>query len=84
MGIQPFQAQLIIREHQRRPLPETVHLIGRQTVLLTIEQAVALLRSMPDFSPLRPQLRSDHRTREAASARQPFISDRTFFGLAEA
>jgi hypothetical protein len=46
VGITPLHAELIVREHLRRSLPETVHLAGRQTNLFTFEQTVALLEKL--------------------------------------
>lgn len=43
MGINLFHAEMIVREHLYRPLPETIYLIGRQTVLFNKETALALL-----------------------------------------
>lgn len=80
MGITPLDAQLIAREHRRRPLPETVHLIGRQTVLLTIEQAHALLRTA-GIEPAATATKLDRETHGAQVAQRNFISDRTFFAL---
>ena len=80
MGITPFHAELIIREHRRKKLPETVHLIGRQTVLLTLEQALGRLRAA-GVDPAATVIEVDQQTRGALAAQQEFISDRTFFGL---
>jgi hypothetical protein len=80
LGITPLHAQLIAREHRRKPLPETVHLIGRQTVLLSIEEAHALLRGV-GVDPAPVVLEFDRQTHGAKAAQQEFISDRTFFGL---
>ena len=45
MGIGGLHAQLIALEHKYRPLPATVHLLGRQTVYLTVEDAANLIRA---------------------------------------
>jgi hypothetical protein len=80
MGITPFHADLIVREHRRKKLPETVHLIGRQTVLLTLDQALELLRAA-GVEAAATKIEIDRQTHGALTARQEFISDRTFFGL---
>jgi hypothetical protein len=80
VGITPLHAELIIREHLRKSLPETVHLVGRQTVLLTFEQAVALLTRLGGV-PKAIGAERDRQTHGAKVAQQQFISDRTFFGL---
>jgi hypothetical protein len=80
MGISPLHARLIILEHARKALPHTVHLMGRQTVLLALEQAVLMMRE----SGLEPQdiaVELDRQTRGAQTAAAEFISDRTFFAL---
>ena len=43
MGITLFHAEMIVREHSFKPLPKTVHLLGRQTVLFNETTALALL-----------------------------------------
>jgi hypothetical protein len=80
VGITPVDAELIVREHLRKGLPDTVHLAGRQTVLLTLEQAIALLRRL-GVEPTAAKVELDHQTHGAQVAQRQFISDRTFFGL---
>jgi hypothetical protein len=80
MGITPLHAELIIKEHKRHALPETIHLLGRQTVLLTIEQAVAMMRKA-GFEPIQTDIEIDRQTHGAQAADRAYISDRTFFGL---
>jgi hypothetical protein len=80
MGITSFHAELIVREHRRRKLPETVHLLGRQTVLLTLDETLTLLRAA-GVEPTAITIEIDRETYGALVAQQEFISDRTFFGL---
>jgi hypothetical protein len=80
MGITPFHADLIVREHRRKKLPETVHLLGRQTVLLTLTQALGLIRAA-GVEPATTAIEIDRETHGALVAQQEFISDRGFFGL---
>ena len=70
MGITPLHAQLIVREHRRRPLPATVHLLGRQTVLLTHEQAIGILKSL-GVAPAEAAIEMDKQTRGGQAAQQP-------------
>lgn len=49
-------------------------------MLLTIEQAVAMLTSL-SVEASTTAIEVDHQTRGAASAQKQYISDRTFFGL---
>jgi SAM-dependent methyltransferase len=77
MGILPQVATLIVREHKHRPITGDVLLIGRQTVMLSEPDAMALLRR--EGVPVRPGFVSegDHQT----IAGQGFISDRSFFSM---
>ena len=79
MGITPLHAEFLILEHNR-PLPEVVHLLGRQTVVLGIDHDIALIRSH-GLEPHNVNLEIDRQTHGAHAAGQDFISDRTFFGL---
>jgi hypothetical protein len=80
MGISFFHAELIIREHKFRPLPKTVHLLGRQTVELTEQQIVAML-DKHGLHPSSVPIEIDRTTSFAIASGQEFISDATFFGL---
>lgn len=80
MGIKPFHAEIIIREHLHRPLPHTVHLIGRQTVWLTEGQALELLKQH-GIAPQTDVIERDFSTLGATRGGHVFISDRTFFHL---
>ena len=45
MGIAPYIAEAIVREHKHRPITGDVLLLGRQTFSFTPEDAVGMLRS---------------------------------------
>lgn len=80
MGISFVHAELILREHKFRPLPKTVHLIGRQTVQLGHEQYLQMLNSH-GISPASAPIELDRTTSLAIATRKDFITDSTFFGL---
>ena len=80
MGITPLHARLIVLEHKRRPLPSTVHLLGRQTVYLTVEGAVKLIRAC-GVEPQKTSVELDVQTRGAAALQSEYISDRMFFSM---
>jgi len=81
MGIDLFHAEMIVREHLFRPLPETVHLLGRQTVLFGEETARSLLSRYGIF-PAASKVVLDTATVGAkAAADRGYITDETFFGM---
>jgi hypothetical protein len=80
MGITPLHARLIIEEHKRRALPSTVHLLGRQTVYLTVEAAEKLIRAC-GVEPEISLVELDKETRGAAAQQSALISDRMFFRM---
>ena len=80
MGITPLHARLIVLEHKRRPLPPTVHLLGRQTVYLTVEGAGRLIRAC-GVEPQNAPIELDIETRGAAALQSELISDRMFFAM---
>lgn len=80
MGITVLHAELIIREHKFRPLPKTVHLLGRQTVHMTYQQAVAIVQAH-GISPAHVIVQIDQSTLNAIATEQAFITDTTFFGM---
>jgi hypothetical protein len=71
---------MIIREHTFRPLPKTIHLLGRQTVRLSYQQMVEILNKHGIIAASVP-IEIDRMTSFAIASEQDFISDRTFFGL---
>jgi hypothetical protein len=80
MGISPLHAHLILVEHKRERLPQTVHLLGRQTVALSFEQACAIIRQH-GIEPAIVDPEIDRQTVGAVASQQPYITDKTFFGL---
>jgi len=80
MGITPLHARLIVLEHKRRPLPETIHLLGRQTVYLTEEDAKRMLQSC-GVEPAAAATELDVQTIGAAALQGQYISDRMFFAM---
>lgn len=80
MGISALHAELIIREHKFRPLPKTIHLIGRQTVALRYEQIVDIL-DRHGIRPASVAIETDRSTSFAIASGLDFITDTTFFGL---
>lgn len=80
MGITPLHARLIVLEHKRRPLPPTVHLLGRQTVYLTVEGAGKLIRAC-GIEPHDTSVELDVETRGATALQGEFVSDRMFFAM---
>src|SRR6516165_3989176 len=80
MGITPLHARLIIEEHKRRALPSTVHLLGRQTVYLTVEGAEKLIRAC-GVRPVETLFELDKETRGSAAQHGKLISDRMFFSM---
>jgi hypothetical protein len=80
MGISPFQAYLLLLEHKHRPLPETVHLLGRQTISLTVDGALGLL-ARAGIKPTDVPIEIDRETDAAKNSALPLISDRSFLGM---
>ena len=80
MGITLQHAVMIIREAQYRPLPETVYLIGRQTVYLTADNVFQTFRRC-GFLPHTVEVRFDKQTGGAKQADQLYITDDTFFKM---
>ena len=82
MGIAAPLARAILREHKYKPIFGEIMLIGRQTVPLGIEQAVAMIRD-EGIAVRNVDLTADWMVdRDTRSARQGSdISDRGFFAL---
>jgi SAM-dependent methyltransferase len=81
MGLSSHAARLIVREHRFRPITGKLLSVGRQTVLLTPQQAVALVQAelgtRPNVDP--SNLEIDTVTRGGRN--RGLISDRAFFSL---
>lgn len=81
MGIQKPHAMMLLNEVKHRPLPKTVHLIGRQTVYLTEEQALRAFHEA-GVTPHPCPVVLDTMTGEAQSAGDAgYITDETFFRM---
>jgi hypothetical protein len=78
MGILPQVATLILREHKQRPITGDLLLIGRQSVMLTADEAIALLRREAIAVRSEFTLEIDKTTKGIDAG---FISDRTFFSM---
>lgn len=81
MGLPSQIAMALLREHRHKPISGQYLTIGRQTVYLTAEQAIAMVERELGFRPkANPHdLEVDAATRGSASG--PFITDRAFLGL---
>jgi SAM-dependent methyltransferase len=81
MGLPSQLAVVVLREHRHRPIAGTLLSIGRQTVYLTPEEAVALVRCELGIEPRAhpSSLEIDSQTRGASG--QAFITDRAFYSL---
>jgi SAM-dependent methyltransferase len=79
MGIQVQMARFILHEHRYRPLTGSLLLIGRQTVYMTPDEAVQVIRE--EGVPVRKNvnIELDATTRTGASSGN--ISDKSFFAL---
>ncbi len=76
-------AKLIIREHLRKPIKGKVLTLGRQTIGMTIVEAVELMRKEGckiDFSSVGTEQGYDSFTR-GGWGKHHYITDITFFGL---
>jgi SAM-dependent methyltransferase len=81
MGISLLHAELIVRESLFRPLPETVYLLGRQTVLFDKETALRLIKRY-DLQPKTNETGIDTITVGAKQAQdRSYITDEGFFRL---
>jgi SAM-dependent methyltransferase len=80
MGIDYHHAALLIREHSFNPLPETVYLIGRQTIRLTYDEVVGLCREC-GVKPAQIDTKFDRSTRNALASDQSYMTDETFFKM---
>lgn len=79
MAIDHRLARAILREHKHRPISGTVLLFGRQTVVLTPEQALALLED--ERVDVRPSWKSEQDRSTFGADGRGLITDRSFFGL---
>jgi hypothetical protein len=77
MGIAPYLVEAIIREHQYRPIAGDVLLLGRQTFLVTPQQAISMLRAN-GIEPNAGEAEIDETTR--AGAKAGYIKDSSSSG----
>lgn len=81
MGIAPYVAEAILREHAFRPVKGDVLLLGHQTMFFSPAQAIAMMKSVgvavPDLA--EDEIAIDHQT--LRSSEGPFIRDDEFFRL---
>lgn len=79
MTISGIAARFIAEEHKYRPLPKTVHLLGKQTIQMTFDD---IRRVMSDVgvTPREAKISYDLLTRQA-DGREASISDNTFFEM---
>ncbi len=80
MGITILSAEFIIQEHRYKPLPETVHLLGRQTICFDFETARRMMLKH-GITPVDVQRKADETTRTAITGTGQYISDSTFFEM---
>jgi hypothetical protein len=80
MGIDITDADIIVQEHCYRPLPATVYLIGRQSMLFDYRAACDLL-ARHGLTPRKASVEIDQTTLGAISAKSGFITDTTFFRM---
>lgn len=79
MGITFQHADLILREHLHKPLPEAIYLLGRQTIHFNYETALKLFEKHK-IKPCSVSIKIDRDTISARPEMQ-FITDDTFFGM---
>lgn len=79
MGIAPYVAEAIVREHKFRPIKGDVLLLGRQTMLFSPDEAVAMVRRLGiEPMPLTEPV-TDKQT--LAAEGKNYIRDDAFFRL---
>jgi len=80
MGIQKPHAMMLINEVKHRPLPEVVHLIGRQTIHMTEDETRQAFNEA-GVVPRPAAVEIDTTTGCAELSDKKFITDRTFFRM---
>lgn len=80
MGLDRFVTELLLAEHRYRPIRGSLLSISRQTIGLTTDEALALLRETG--TPVRPEARSEAgRKTQHQFGMQNLISDESFYSL---
>ncbi len=83
MGIAGSTARLLFKEHKYKPLPQAIHLLGRQTIHLGFDETSKLLNS-EDITPRAIRPRRDGQTLEGKHKQElgsDHIDDSTFFEM---
>lgn len=80
MGLGAELAELIVREHLYRPLPDVVHTLGRLTTPFSYEQARKLIHRC-GAAPIGVDREVDTSTLEARRSSEETITDTTFFRM---
>ena len=79
MGIDYRLAKAILHEHKYRPIVGTILLVGRQTIILTPEEAINLVSE--EGVPVRSKANIEVDLTTYGSAERSLITDRSFFSL---
>lgn len=79
MTINGVVARFLSGEHKHRPLPKTVHLLGKQTIQMTPDRVCEIMIDT-GVAPHECEVTYDNLTRQA-DAKQTYVSDNTFFQL---
>jgi len=80
MGITLFDADMIVQEHRYKPLPPTVHLLGRQTIYFDYSAAKRLF-TLHGLTAKDVSVEIDRTTLGAQNGSEPHITDTTFFRM---
>ena len=81
MGIAPYVAETIIREHKKRPITGTVLLLGRQTMFFSPDAAIAMIRGLGVTPTETDAAKIEIDQQTLRSGEGPFILDEAFFRL---
>lgn len=83
MGISLTMANIIVNEHLYKPLPKTVHTLGRQSITFDYEAAKSLCHTY-GITSADHKVELEYKTRRGISSAEdgnPLIADTTFFGM---
>lgn len=80
MGIELLHADLLIREHKYKSLPNHIHLLGRQTIHFSYDDALNLFETH-GLKPYDVDVEFDATTVSAQYYGEKHITDTTFFGM---
>ena len=79
MAIFPQTAAMILKEHKHRPISGDILLIGRQTVLLTVDAAQALMAR--EGIAVRDEFLAEIDRSTVGAEQSQYITDRAFFSM---